>query len=147
MTPPPTHPRPCASLVQRALRRRSKADKQRKQQEQQQQQQQPTTGAGVGMGDKQRRSGSGPTVIAPLRDQVYGGGPLTEEQKAEGAVVSLLALVFAAILVEGVFLAASVRGRWWREEQEGWRDRVEGWAGGVRESLSVCICRDECRPA
>ena len=106
---PPIHPPPpFASLVQRALRRRSKADKQRKQQEQQQQ---PTTGAGVGMGDKQRRSGSGagPTVIAPLRDQVYGGGPLTEEQKAEGAVVSLLALVFAAILVEGVFLAASVR--------------------------------------
>ncbi len=46
-------------------------------------------------------------VVAPLRDQALGGGPLTEEQVAEGYAVSALALVFALIIGEGVFLAAS----------------------------------------
>ena len=63
---------------------------------------------------KQRRrggkAGGGPTVVAPLRDQVYGGGPLTPEQRAENSVVALLATLFFVILAEGVFLAGSVRG-------------------------------------
>jgi hypothetical protein len=54
----------------------------------------------------------GPTVISPLRDQVYGGGPLTPEQRAENSVVGLLAILFFVILAEGIFLAASVSSSW-----------------------------------
>ena len=59
---------------------------------------------GGGMG----ASKAGPTVIAPLRDQALGGGPLTAEQKAEGGVVTVMAVLFLVILLEGIFLAASV---------------------------------------
>ena len=59
-------------------------------------------GGGMGAGK------AGPTVIAPLRDQALGGGPLTAEQKAEGGVVTVMAVLFVVILLEGIFLAASV---------------------------------------
>jgi len=42
--------------------------------------------------------------------QVYSGGPLTAEQKAENTVVATLATLFFVILAEGVFLAGSVSG-------------------------------------
>lgn len=67
-------------------------------------------GAAAAAGGKQ----AGPTVIAPVRDQVYGGGPLTAEQRAENSVVALLATLFFVILAEGVFLAGSVRAWAWR---------------------------------
>ena len=54
---------------------------------------------------------AGPTVVSPLRDQVYGGGPLTPEQRAENSVVGLLAILFFVILAEGIFLAGSVSSR------------------------------------
>lgn len=60
---------------------------------------------GGGMGGDSKKAG--PTVIAPLRDQIYNDEPLTEEQKAEGAVVSTLAILFVVILAEGIFLAGS----------------------------------------
>ena len=60
-------------------------------------------GGGMGAGK------TGPTVIAPLRDQALGGGPLTDEQKAEGGVVTVMGVLFIVILLEGIFLAASVR--------------------------------------
>ncbi|KAL4425690.1 hypothetical protein ABPG75_009706 [Micractinium tetrahymenae] len=49
----------------------------------------------------------GPTVISPIRDQVYGGGPLTAEQRAENTVVATLAVLFFVILAEGIFVAGS----------------------------------------
>ncbi|KAL4445907.1 hypothetical protein ABPG77_009106 [Micractinium sp. CCAP 211/92] len=65
-----------------------------------------------GKGGKGGSSGSdsgkqGPTVISPIRDQVYGGGPLTAEQKAENTVVATLAVLFFVILAEGIFVAGS----------------------------------------
>lgn len=51
----------------------------------------------------------GPTVIAPVRDQVYGGGPQTAVQKFENTVVATLATLFFVILVEGILVAGSVR--------------------------------------
>lgn len=49
----------------------------------------------------------GPRVISATRDQVYGGGPLTQAQQTENTVISGLALLFFIILAEGVFLAGS----------------------------------------
>jgi len=46
-------------------------------------------------------------VVSAARDSVYGGGPLNEVQKFENTVVSILALLFLLILVEGIFLGAS----------------------------------------
>jgi len=46
-------------------------------------------------------------VISATRDQVYGGGPMTEIQQFESTVVSFLGFLFTVILGEGVFLAAS----------------------------------------
>ena len=46
-------------------------------------------------------------VISAARDQVYGGGPLTQAQQFENAYIAFLAFVFFVILAEGVFLAAS----------------------------------------
>ncbi len=46
-----------------------------------------------------------------MRDQVYGGGPQTPVQKAENTVVATLAVLFFVILIEGILVAGSVRGR------------------------------------
>ena len=46
-------------------------------------------------------------VIAPIRDQALGEGPMTEEQQLESFAVSFLVLLFAVIMGEGVFLAVS----------------------------------------
>jgi hypothetical protein len=56
-----------------------------------------------------QRPAEGPRVVAPVVQQVYGGGPLTTEQKLESTAVLGLGLVFALILVEGIFLGGSVR--------------------------------------
>jgi len=50
---------------------------------------------------------SGPKVITPIVDQVYGNAQQTPEQQAENAAVSFLGLLFLVILGEGVFLAGS----------------------------------------
>ncbi|PSC75913.1 5 -nucleotidase isoform B [Micractinium conductrix] len=63
--------------------------------------------AGGGMASGGKAQQQGPTVVSPVRDQVYGGGPLTFEQKAENTVVSVLAILFFVILGEGIFLGAS----------------------------------------
>ena len=59
---------------------------------------------------KQAAAG-GPTVISATRDAVYGGGPLTSEQLAENTVVAVLGTLFTVIVLEGIFLAASVGGQ------------------------------------
>lgn len=46
-------------------------------------------------------------VISATRDQVYGGGPMSEAQKFENSIISILSLLFLAILLEGIFLGAS----------------------------------------
>jgi hypothetical protein len=46
-------------------------------------------------------------VVSATRDQVYGDGPQTSQQRFENGVVSFLAFLFFVILGEGVFLAAS----------------------------------------
>lgn len=46
-------------------------------------------------------------VVSATRDQVYGDGPQTPQQRFENGVVSFLAFLFFVILGEGVFLAAS----------------------------------------
>lgn len=62
---------------------------------------------GEGKGSGSGSGKQGPTVISPVRDQVYGGGPLTPEQKAENTVVATLAVLFFVILAEGIFVAGS----------------------------------------
>lgn len=77
----------------------------------------------------------GPTVIAPVRDQVYGGGPQTPAQRAENSVVALLATLFFVILAEGIFVAGSVR----RQLARGvWR---AGATCGARGSWQPRRCR------
>jgi hypothetical protein len=83
------HSLPAAPHPQLRRRKGSKAD---------------SKAAGSGGSAKQQP----PKVISAVRDQVYGGGPLTFEQQAENSVVSLLAVIFFVILAEGVFLAGSV---------------------------------------
>ncbi|EFN57741.1 hypothetical protein CHLNCDRAFT_143005 [Chlorella variabilis] len=63
--------------------------------------------AGAGFKPSPASAKEGPTVISPVRDQVYGGGPLTAEQQAENSVVGLLAALFFVILAEGIYVAAS----------------------------------------
>jgi hypothetical protein len=46
-------------------------------------------------------------VISAQRDQVYGGGPLTDLQKFETNVITWLGFLFCVILGEGIFLAGS----------------------------------------
>lgn len=87
------HPAPNFPLPQLAKNRKAKASK---------------GGAAGSGGGGMGASKAGPTVIAPLRDQALGGGPLTAEQKAEGGVVTVMAVLFLVILLEGIFLAASV---------------------------------------
>ena len=41
--------------------------------------------------------------------QAYGGGPQTPEGQTETAILQFLALFFLVIMVEGIFIAASVR--------------------------------------
>ncbi|KAI7844289.1 hypothetical protein COHA_002087 [Chlorella ohadii] len=66
-----------------------------------------------GGGKKQQ----GPKVIAPVRDQVYGGGPQTPVQKAENTVVATLAVLFFVILIEGILVAGS---GFMSEEMDAW---------------------------
>lgn len=109
-------------------------------------------------------SAAGPKVIAPIRDQVYGGGPLTDLQRAENTVVSVLAVLFFVILAEGVFLAGSVRSR-----LAGLHERCCCWhyswhracrhgvlpvlphvppanTPALPSSLPLCLCRASCPP-
>ena len=90
------HPAPNFPLPQLAKNRKAKASKG------------GAAGGGSGGGGGMGASKAGPTVIAPLRDQALGGGPLTAEQKAEGGVVTVMAVLFLVSLLEGLFLAASV---------------------------------------
>lgn len=77
---------------------------------------------------------AGPTVIAPVRDQVYGGGPMTPVQKAESSVVALLATLFFVILAEGIFVAASVRV-WGGAVGERGRPCVRGGGGAPDDAM------------
>lgn len=83
-----------------------------------------SSSGGGGVGSKEG-SKAKPTVIAPVRDQVYGDGPQTPAQKAENSVVALLATLFFVILLEGIFLAGSVRSLAWGGAWSGW------WRWGV----------------
>lgn len=47
------------------------------------------------------------TVVSATRDQVYGDGPISEAQKLETTIISILSFLFLLILGEGIFLGAS----------------------------------------
>ena len=50
-------------------------------------------------------------MVAPLVDQAYGDSPPAPASQAETAVLQFLGLFFGVIILEGLFLAASVRAR------------------------------------
>eukprot|EP00887_Chlorella_sp_A99_P000845 scaffold5.g845.t1 len=56
---------------------------------------------------KAKAAAQGPVVVSATRDAVYGGAPLTFEQRTENAAVVTLGVLFSTIVLEGVFLAAS----------------------------------------
>jgi len=58
---------------------------------------------------RSKPDGSGPRVIAPQVDQAYGKSEQPPTSQLETNVLQFLAVFFAAIMVEGVFLAVSVR--------------------------------------
>ena len=58
---------------------------------------------------RSKPDGSGPRVIAPQVDQAYGKSEQPPASQFETNVLQFLAVFFAAIMVEGVFLAVSVR--------------------------------------
>ena len=58
---------------------------------------------------RSKPDGSGPRVIAPQVDQAYGKSEQPPASQFETAVLQFLAVFFAAIMAEGVFLAVSVR--------------------------------------
>ena len=60
---------------------------------------------------RSKPDGSGPRVIAPQVDQAYGKSEQPPASQFETSVLQFLAVFFAAIMVEGVFLAVSVRGK------------------------------------
>ena len=58
---------------------------------------------------RSKLDGSGPRVVAPQVDQAYGKSEQPPASQFETTVLQFLAVFFAAIMVEGVFLAVSVR--------------------------------------
>lgn len=108
-----------------------------------------------GKGGKGGSSGSdsgkqGPTVISPIRDQVYGGGPLTAEQKAENTVVATLAVLFFVILAEGIFVAGSVSMAWLKKRLQkhlALPGRTERCLPACLPSLPASVCHPGRQPS
>lgn len=59
--------------------------------------------------NRRRKAKSKVTVVAPQVQQAYGGAPKTLQENLEGSYLTLLGVVFLIIMLEGIFIAVSVR--------------------------------------